>query len=141
MPQGSSCSEAKPERQQQEAGGTPGSGLPGGALTAWQSRQESLLPAPRPRLSEGGRWKGRCLCTEHQSAWLLPSEKAKRQWKCKLFSSRGNHSFLEQEGAMRGNYLLWQIGGTDPEQGGYWQSGLKAGLRPPSCTACLSTTS
>lgn len=42
---------------------------------------------------------------------------------------------------MRGNYLLWQIGGTDPEQGGYWQSGLKAGLRPPSCTACLSTTS
>lgn len=51
MPQGSSCSEAKPEQQQQEAGGTPGSGLPGGALTAWQSCQESLLrppPAPVP---------------------------------------------------------------------------------------------
>ena len=108
--------------------------------------RESLLP---PCPSEGGWWEGRCLSTEHQTSWLLPSEKAERQWKCKLFSSRGNHSFLEQEGAIRGNYLLWQIGSTDPEQsdspachtGGYWQGSLKAGLRPPSCTACLSTTS
>lgn len=53
MPQGSSCSEAKPEWQQQEAGGTPGSGLPWGALTTWQSHQESLLPPPRPHPSEG----------------------------------------------------------------------------------------